>query len=233
MRKNKKYFLIPIIVLLSLAIIYFGSELLAMYRLGLKKVCVAKMNLKERTLIDEEYIDYIYVPKAYINENTYTEANDVVGKYVKLNSTIYRNSLFYKDALDDTDNMKDLLHLNLNESEVTYDLFIKDIKVNTAHLLEGMNVDIYLTINRKEVISDLLISNARIIGLYDLNNKEIKNMNSDYTVGTISIALNKEMVPYLNKAIAIGEVSLLVTSDVYKQKEMNLNDSSNIFDYIR
>lgn len=232
MKKRKKYFLIPIVILLILAIIYFGSELLAIYRLGLTKVVVAKMSLPQRTLIEEDLLDYIYVPKAYLNNNTYTSKEEVLNKYVKQNSYIPAGSLFYKDILENKSDMKDGPHLDLKKDEVTYDLFTKDIKVNPAHLLTGMNVDLYLTVNKKEVISDLLISGARIIGLYDVNNKQIKSNNDNYTLGTISIAIKKDMVPYLNKAIAIGEVSLIVGSDLYDDSRIYLNSSSKIFDLL-
>lgn len=232
MRKKKKYFLIPIIVVLSLVVIYFGSEALAIYRLGLKRVCIAKMSLPQRTEIVEEYLDYIYVPKAYISEETYLTKEGVIGKYVKLDAYIPKGSLFYKDALEDKEHMKDGLHLELENEEVTYDLFVKDIKVNPAHLLKGMSVDLYLTVNRKEVVSDLILSGARIIGLYDVNNREIKNNNDSQTLGTISIAIKKEMVPYLNKAIAIGEVILLVGSNLYDKPNIYLNTTSSIFDLL-
>ncbi|MDO5440040.1 MAG: SAF domain-containing protein [Erysipelotrichaceae bacterium] len=232
MKKRKKFFLIPIFVLLIFAILYFGSELLAIYRLGLTKVVVAKMSLPQRTMIKEDLLEYIYVPKEYVKDNAYLSKEEVLDKYVKLNSYIPKGSLIYKDFVEDKSNMKDGLHLDLKKDEVTYDLFIKDIKVNPAHLLTGMNVDLYLTINKKEIVSDLLISGARITGLYDINNKEIKANNDNYTLGTISIAIKKDMVPILNKAITIGEVSLIVGSDLYNNGSASLNSSSKIFDLL-
>lgn len=233
MKKKKKCYLIPIIVILILAIIFLSSELLSIYKLGLTKICVAKMSIPQRTEIIEEYIDYVFVPKGYINENTYTDENDVIGKYVKLDSYIPKGSLFYKDNLEKKDDIKDLLHLELNNDEVTYDLFIKDIKVNPAHLLKGMKVNLYLTVKGKEVFSDLLLSGTRIIGLYDVNNNEIKNTRSDYSLGTISIAVKKEYVPVINKAIVIGDVSLIVGNDLYDDKEMSLNSKSEIFNLLK
>lgn len=232
MKKRKKFFLIPIFVLLIFAILYFGSELLAIYRLGLTKVVVAKMSLPQRTMIKEDLLEYIYVPKEYVKDNAYLSKEEVLDKYVKLNSYIPKGSLIYKDFVEDKSNMKDGLHLDLKKDEVTYDLFIKDIKVNPAHLLTGTNVDLYLTINKKEIVSDLLISGARITGLYDINNKEIKANNDNYTLGTISIAIKKDMVPILNKAITIGEVSLIVGSDLYNNGSASLNSSSKIFDLL-
>lgn len=233
MKRKSKYLLIPIVVILSLTILYFGSELLAIVRLGLTKVPIAKLSLPARTCINDDYIDYIYVPKAYVNDNCYATSEDLLDKFVKLNAYIPKGSLFYKDFLEDRQDMKDNVHYLLNDNEVTYDLFVKDIKVNPAHLTKGMHIDIYLTIKQKEVCSDLLISGARIIGLYDVNNKEIKNNPiENYSLGTISIALKQEMVSYLNKAITIGDVSIIVSNGIYDKKDMYLNKNSKIFDYL-
>ena len=233
-RKKKKILcIIPLIVILSLAIIYFGSDLLAIYKIGLTDVYVAASSIPQRTIISKDLLEIKKVPKVYIDNNIYTDLFNIEGKYVKLGSYIPKGSLIYKEALDDVDNMKDYVHMELKNGEVTYDLFARDIKVNPAHLLKGMNADLYLTINRKEIVSDLLISNVRIIGLYDVNNKEIKDFDKDSTLGTISIAVKKNMVPYLNKAIAIGEVSMLIGSDLYDNKSSTMNSSSIIFNYLK
>lgn len=231
MKKKKKFILIPVVIILSITILYFGSELLAIYRIGLTKVCVSKMSLPQRTFISEDYIDYIYVPKAYINNDTFIKKEDIVGKYVKLNAYIPKKSMFYKDFLDDKNNMSDLPHLELKDDEVSYDLFIKDVKTNPGNISKGMNGDLYLTIERKDVVSDLLISGVKIIGLYDVDNKEIKNGDNS-SLAIITLAIKKDMVSYINKAIAIGDLSLIIGSDLYEDKEMLLNSSSEIFELL-
>lgn len=232
-KKKKNVLIIVVIVVLSLAIIYFGSDLLAIYKLGLTEVYVANTSIPQRTIMNKDLLETKKVPKTYVDENIYTDISEIEGKYVKLDSYIPKGSLIYKEALDDISSMKDNTHMALNKGEVTYDLFARDIKVNPAHLLKGMNVDLYLTINRKEIVSDLFISDARVIGLYDVNNKEIKDYDRESALGTISIAVNENMVPYLNKAITIGEVNLIIGADLYETKMPTMNSSSIIFNYLK
>lgn len=232
-KKNKLWFLYPIVLLLMIAIIYFGSDLLAIYKTGLTKTYIAKASLPQRTVITDDLLEEVKVPKEYVKDNAFVNKEEIIGKYVKLNSYIPKGSLFYKEALDDIESMKDSAHAELKDDEITFDLFAKKIAVNPAHLLKGMNVDLYLTINKKELESDLLISNAKIIGLYDVNNKEIKDYDKDSKLGTISIAIKKDMVPYLNKALAIGDVSLLVGSNLYKNKVCTMNDTSEVFKLLK
>lgn len=232
-KKGKSVLITLLIVVLDLLVVYFGADLLAIYKLGLTNVYVTSLSIKERTCISEDMLKIKKIPKAYVNEDIYLDINDIVGKYVKLNTGIPKGSLIYKDSIDDISSMKDNVHMELKKGETTYDLFTRNVKVNPAHLLKGMNIDLYLTINRKEIVSDLLISNAKIIGLYDVNNKEIKDYDRDSTLGTISIAVKKDMVPYLNKALTIGEVSLLVSYELYDGKDPLMNTSSIIFEYLK
>lgn len=232
MKKSKKILISIALVFLSILLIVGSVFFLTRHFLKLQDVYVANVSIPERNLIEEEYLDVIQVPTYFLSDEVILDKNEIIGKYVKLNAYIPKGSYIYKEVLEDKDQMIDGLHFDLNKDEATYDLFVRDIKVNPAHLLKGMNVDLYLTVNRKDIISDLLISGARITGLYDVNNKEIKNNNDNSTLGTISIALKEEMIPYVNKAIAIGEVILVVSSNVYDNQDMYMNKSSKVFELL-
>lgn len=229
---KKKYILYLLLFIVIFGLIYIGSSIMANLRLGLTEVYVSKLNIPERTMIEENFIKKIKVPKAFIGENYYQSKDDIVGKYVKQNACVSKDSMFYKNLIESVDEMKDGVHTKLLKGQVTYDLFIKDISVNPAHLTEEMYVDLYLTINRKEVISDLLISGTKIIGLYDNKGQEIRANEINANLSTISIAINPDMVSYLNKAITIGEISIIVNSDLYAKREVKMNLSQDLLNYI-
>ena len=85
--------------------------------------------------------------------------------------------------------------------------------------------DLYLTISNKDnLISDLLLSNARIIGFYDQNGKEILDYDKQTRVYIVSIAVNKEDVAILNKALVIGEIRAVVGEKTY---DTNLRAAQN------
>ena len=228
----KKQTLLKIILIFILDIILIGllSYLISWYRLGLTRVYVSAYDIGEREKIDKLYLKTILVPKAYVSDDIYLEEKDIVDKYTKLNVTVPKGSLFYKSFLEDFSDMKDSSHLLLEDNQVTYDLYVKDIDVNPANILKGMRCDLYFTLNRQEVISDLLIEDAKIIGLYDLNNQQI--VDNHTTLNIISIAIDKEMVTYLNKALAIGEIKLIVGNDLYADNKVKINLSETILKYL-
>ncbi|MDO4500717.1 MAG: hypothetical protein Q4B60_05510 [Erysipelotrichaceae bacterium] len=202
--------------------------LITYYQFSLKlvEVPVSRYVLNGRTLIEEESIEYIKIPKAYLSEDVYTDKGEIINKYVNNGHSIPQGSYFYKTAIKEIDNSKDSFYSELREGEVAYDLFMNEISVNEAKLLKGMNVDIYLTINKKVLVSDLFIKNARIIGLYDLNNKEIKDYDKEARLYCLTLAVPEDTVIYLNKAKSVGDLSLIITANTYSEVECILNKSS-------
>ncbi len=232
-KKVKRPLFVLVGILFGLVILFIALYFYLDYRLGMKEVAIAKYSLKNRTLISEDEIEFIKVPESYLNEEVLVLKEDIVGKYVKINTLIPKGSFFYKGALDDYENIKDKLGNELLEGEVNFDISANNIKVNQAYLTKGMYVDIYLTINTDKVLSDLLINNVRIIGLYDNNHHEIKDYDNDSYLQDISLAVNKEALPYLNKAEVIGELSIVVSNDSYKNVSSILNKKSAIFTYLQ
>lgn len=232
MNKKKRILLCVLLLTINVLLVSVLSILLVNIKLKTKEVFVANMSLPERTKVKEEYLRVINVPECFLSDDVYYQKEDILDKYVKLNAYIPKGSLIYKDFLENKEDMVDFLHLDLKENETTYDLFVKDIEVNTASLLKDMKVDLYLTVNKKEVLSDLLIENCRISALYDKNSKEIKNPNENSDINVISIVLNKDYVTYLNKAIVIGKLKVLVSNNLYNDDIERLNESSQVFDLL-
>lgn len=232
MKKSKiRFLIIPIIIILMGVSTFYLSKFLAIHELGLTDIYIAKVNIRHRTLIDESYLSKVKIPKAYINDEVIIDKSDIVGKYVVSDGYIPKGSLFYKNALQSIEQMEDGYFTRLKKNESSYDLKVKDIDVNTASLKQGQYVDLYLTINRKEVLSDLLITGARIIGIYDNQNKEVFT-NKESNIQTITVAINKEMIPYLNKALAIGDIKIVTNSNLYSDQKCEINLSGDMLKYL-
>lgn len=231
--KNKKRLIVTFTVLLfvlsSLLICFFYTR----NKLELIKVPVSSYNLSKRTLIDETTYEMIEVPKAYLNNEVVIDETYLVNKCVKIDSLVPKGSFFYKGNLEDVDNISDNLKYELKDDEVAYDISANDLNANQGYLKEGMYVDIYLTINKDKVLSDLLINNLKIIGLYDLNHKSILDYDDGAVLQNVCLAVPSESVAYLNKALTIGKLNITIGNNCYEDEESILNEESAIFNYLR
>lgn len=228
----KKITIIVCSTLLLAVGLLFGVRLYARNTIGYTTCYVASHQISQRTKISEEDLLEVEVPKDYLKDDVYLDSHDIIGKYVKLSYSIPKGSLIYKTSIES--DIKDLANTLLKEGEVNYDIYMSDVKINTANLNKNMYIDIYLTINNKDKpISDLLIANARITGLYDANNKPILDYDNDSRVQIISIAINKEFVNALNKAQVLGVLNCVIKNNTYDTTfESDLNINSKLFEYI-
>ncbi len=231
--KKKKNLIVTFLIILFVLSSLLLSFIYVRRKLELVKVPVSTYSLSKRTIIDESTYELIEVPKSFLDEEVITNSDYLLNKCVKIDYSIPKGSFFYKSALDDIGNIKDNLSYELAEDEVAYDINANDLNANQAYLKEGMYVDVYLTINKEQVISDLLINNLRIIGLYDLNHKSILDYDDGAILQNICLAVPSFTVPYLNKALALGKLNIVVGKECYEDVPSYLNEESTIFNYLR
>lgn len=167
-----------------------------------------------------------------LDANVIIDESELLDHYIKGQTTVYPHSYFYEGMLESEEGLKDGAYRYLSDDEVAYELYTSEIKVNAAAISAGMNIDIYLTIKDKDVVlSDLLLSNALILAKYDREGNIIKN-DSD-AVASFAIRIARKDVTYLNKAQALGDLSIIVSSDAYTQKDARLNEESEIIDHLQ
>lgn len=228
----KKILIIISSTLLVGVLFFFGVKFYTRYQIGYTKVCVATHQLSQRCHITSDDLVEIEVPKEYLGDDVYLNKDDIIDRYVKLSYSIPKGSFIYKGAIES--DIKDLANTLLREHEVNYDLYMSDVKINTANLNKNMYIDLYLTINTNDKpISDLLLSNARITGLYDTNSKPIFDYDNDTKIAIISLAVSKDDVSILNKALMIGNINCVINNNAYKMNLSTvLNRQSKIFEYL-
>ncbi len=233
-RKNKKALVLLFSTIVFILLVGLVCFIYCNNKLKLQEVCIAKYSLNNRTLISQDEIEVVKVPKSYLNGNIILNKEDVVGKYVKINTRVPKGSFFYDDAIEEYEIIKDKLNSELEDDEVNFDLNANNINVNQSYLVKGMYVDLYLTIDKNnKVLSDLLINNVRIIGMYDVNHQEIKDYDNKTILQSICLAVPKDTISYLYKAQVIGQLSLVVGNNGYKNVSSILNKNTDIFEYLK
>ncbi len=212
--------------------LYFGIDAYTNYKIGYTNVYVASHQISQRTKISEEDLTILKIPKDCIKNDVLINKEDIIDKYVKLSYSIPKGSFIYKSAIEE--NIMDYSNTLLKENEVNYDIYTSDVKINTANIANNMLVDIYLTINSKDKpVSDLLLSNVRITGLYDHNNKPIHSYDNESRVNVVSLAINKDDVGVLNKAQIVGTLNFVINKNTYNTNmNTKLNSDSVLFDYL-
>ncbi|NTW91656.1 MAG: hypothetical protein HGA35_06990 [Erysipelotrichaceae bacterium] len=216
-----------------MSLISFGISVIYInHELKLVEVYVASENLVARTYIDQDSIKLIKVPKAYLSDQVLIKKDEIVGNYVKLNTSIPKGSLVYQSSIESIDDSIDepALLLNVNQAVFAIDVNISSTAGNSIQ--SGSKIDIYGTIkNNRETIVDLLFKQVRVLSVKDKNGNEVDNKTNQIPK-IMLIAVDQEEIPILTKVIAIGDITITPTSEFFSEDECILFESSILLGYL-
>ena len=222
----KKQNILFVGVVICICLISYGISIIYInHELELIEVYVANDNLVARTQIDQDSIKLIKIPKAYLSDQVVLKKNDIVGKYVKLNTSIPEGSLVYESSIEQLDDTidKPALLLKVNQAVFALDVNMSSTAGNTIQA--GSKIDIYGTIkNNRETIVDLLFKQVRVLSIKDKNGNEVDN-KTNQVPKIMLIAVDQEEIPILTKVIAVGDITITPTSEFFSEEECILYDS--------
>lgn len=222
----KKQNILFVGVIICICLISYGISIIYInHELEFVEVYVANDNLVARTQIDQDSIKLIKIPKAYLSDQVVLKKNDIVGKYVKLNTSIPEGSLVYESSIEQLDDTidKPALLLKVNQAVFALDVNMSSTAGNTIQA--GSKIDIYGTIkNNRETIVDLLFKQVRVLSIKDKNGNEVDN-KTNQVPKIMLIAVDQEDIPILTKVIAVGDITITPTSEFFSEEECILYDS--------
>ena len=229
----KKILVMSFTVLFMSTCLFLSLRSFLKYREDYIVFYVASHQISQRTMMKDEDLVEVRLPKQLVSEDIYANKEEILGKYVKLGYSIPKGSLIYKGALES--DIKDLAYTLLYKDQVSYDLYANEIKINTSTINDNMFLDIYVTIgNTQKPVSDLLIRNCRIIGMYDNNGRQILSYDNESRPFIISVAVEKSDVSILNKALKIGEAMAVISRDTYVNGlRSSINEQSELIEYLQ
>ena len=196
-------------------------EYLVTQRLDLIEVAVARRSLSSRTIISKEDVSVIQIPSAYLNEAAYQNAQDVIGKLVVRNGFVPEGSLFYYEAIEDTESASDAAVLDLEEDQVLYALETNLVSLGANALSAGQKVDLYVTLEneQREKVVGILLSNVRILGIKDHKGFDLDDAQSSKTPHVIQFAIDKSALAIVQMASEKGQISYYATGTSYTAQD--------------
>lgn len=228
--KHKTLVSLILTILLGCLCIFSFNEAIADATM-MVKIPVANTFIGSRTVINEESIKYVDIPKWVLFENVITDQSKIVGKYVKPYNAIVNNSLFYEDLIIEEENMNDATLFSLLEGEVATSIDA-DIKTSYANsILVGHMIDLYFLGKGKldketdeTIVHGEIVKNARVIAVKDKEGYSIESEEGKATA-MIVVALSKEDAHLVEVGKALGTISPVIS-----YQNLNQNDESTYYD---
>ena len=94
-------------VILILGLLYFGYNRTIKEQTNPVRIPVATQTIQPRTLITDEMVTFISVPKSMVSDNVLKGTGSIVDKYTAVNTVIPKGSMFYSDVLVEKEDLPD------------------------------------------------------------------------------------------------------------------------------
>jgi len=190
---------------------FLGSKIYIESNLDLVEVPIISEGLAPRTLISEQDLILVKMPKAYLQPTIVLDLNQLIGKYTLITSGIPKGSFITTSIIETIEEAKDYPALLLNPNQVVYAIDV-DLKMTSGNTLQPFqSIDLYVSMmHNRLTIVDRLLKNVRILSLKDKNGKELEKATDIPKI--LLIALDQDLVPILTKAIELGDLIITPVS---------------------
>lgn len=225
---GKRGFGVVIGVILLLAV---SNYLIFQYALS-RSIDLVDVPIASRTILPHQKItdsDYVMkqVPRVYVEKGVYLKKEEIVGKYVDLQSKVARGSMFYQDMVKGEQEIQELPALLLKPGQVAFPLSSDLLKSSGTTLAVNQKVDVYITYTdskSKETTVDRLLQNVRIIGIKDRNGLSLTEEKAQRIPAVLVLAIQEDYVNYLKKASKMAVIDVLAPHVEYAFEEESMLD---------
>lgn len=225
--KNKKLIAGLSIVLIILVNICLFKVILDK-TIDLVEVPISKEEIKPRTQITSNMIEFIEVPSIYVSDDVLILKEDILDKYTEIEGIIPKGSLFYKTMLYEEAELPDYPALKLKENQNVFTLSTDLLKSSGNSFVSNQSVDLHVTIEKKKEnpVTDLLLSSVRVLNVIDRKGNDMKDSESNIPY-LINLAVDNEYIGLLKMASEVGVIDLYATT-FPQQDECILYEESKI-----
>ena len=195
-------------IILCVIILFIGYYYRISQKVALTKVPYANQEIKPKTKITANMINYMNVPAAFLVGSFYNTQEDIVGKYSQYNTKIIEGSLFYKDLLTTSNLLPNSAFLNVkkNETVVNYKVNMDTTYANSMQPDDVINIYFKAKSDDGTIMFGKFISNITILDVKDGEGRHVFDDSADVrTPAYMMFALPEDMHLLFRKAIYLSD----------------------------
>lgn len=201
-----------ICVILIVLVIWIGYSWRIKSQTNPITVPYAKQDIQPRTKITEEMIGYMEIPASMVQNNTVTNAQQVIGKYANYNTVVPEGSVFYKTTLVDFEDMPDSAFSDIPDGYTVVSLPVDNDLTYGNSIYPGNYIDLYFKANDDsgKLMLGKLIESIEVLDVRDSNGQHVfENTAENRTPAYLLFAVPEEMHLLLRKALYISGTQII------------------------
>lgn len=189
-------------VIIILILLYVGYSVQINRHIEPVSVPVAVQTIQPRTLITEEMVTYVEVPKVSLSDNVLR--GGIVGKYSNVNSVIPAGSMFYQETIIDKEELPDYSFTKVGKGKVAYKFPVDMESTYGNSIFPGNKIDMYMKIgdgNQEKIMIGKLLKNIKVLAVKDSSGRPVfEDTSESRTPSMLIFGLSEELYLLLRKA---------------------------------
>ena len=126
-----------------LILVFFVFKISVKKQINMISIPVTKETIYPRTKITKEDLDTLDVPAAFISDLMIIDEEEIIGMYSDIQTTIPKQSIFYKESLFKEEDLPDYPSMLLNDDQVVYTINTDLVKLSGNSIVVGQKIDLY------------------------------------------------------------------------------------------
>ena len=197
-------------VIVILVLLYIGYSTQIKRHVEPVSVPVATQTIQPRTLITEDMITYVQVPKVSVSENALLSG--IVGKYSNVNSVIPAGSMFYKETIINKEELPDASFTKIKKGQVAYRFSVDMESTYGNSIFPGNKIDMYMKIGdgtEEKIMIGKLLENIEVLAVKDSSGKAVfEDTSESRSPSMLIFGLDEEYYLLLRKASYMGSLGV-------------------------
>ncbi len=191
-------------VLAGIVVLYLGYNLRVNQAVQPQTVPYAKIDIAGNTEIKAEMVGSIKVSKDMVSttKNLLTSHMEVVGKYVKYDTTIAEGSLFYRPQLMSEKELPNSIIRNIPEGYTVYSLRVDMHSTYGNSIMPNDYIDLYFKAvdDNNYIMFGKFIESIQVLAVKDSSGHHVFSSSSNGTPSELLFAVKDEYFLLLRKA---------------------------------
>lgn len=190
-------------VVLSVGLLYFVYNSQINSQVQPQSVPVAAKTIQPRTLITEDMIKYVDMPRAAVTSGVVTASRLIVGQYSNYNTVIPEGSMFFDSTLVTADEMPDSAFVDIKEGYIPYQFSVNMETTYGNSIFPGNKIDIYMKAidDQGKIMVGKLLENVEVLAVKDNNGNHVfENTEANRTPAYFIFGVTDEIHLLLRKA---------------------------------
>ena len=194
-------------VLAGVVVLWFFYNMTVNNAINPQRVPVATRDITAKEMITSEDFEYVEINSGFLESaNIITNASQLVGYYVKNETSIVEGAMFYREQVVERSELKEREQETLPDGYTIYWLQVDNTSTYANSIYPGDKIDLWLKAEVDgQFIYDEFINSIEVVSVKDSSGANVFDTQTSSEPAWLSFAVTFEMAEYLELIDRITE----------------------------